>query len=87
MLSWNPVAVALINLAIATSRAGEIQRGDSCPSEETVGRKHVLGQALGRQERNACSKVSSEEEHLGHMGVVGSFHQGGGTQPGNIFPT
>ena len=52
-----PMAIALINFTIATSRAEEVQIGESCPSKVIVGRKGVLAQALGGQERKACSKV------------------------------
>ena len=53
MLSGNPVAVALMNLASAIVRAGDDQPGDSWLSEVTPGRKRVLAQAPGGQERTA----------------------------------
>ena len=65
MLWEKPMAVALIKLARATNRAREVYRGESYPSETTVGRKRVLVHALGGQERMTCLKVSSSKEHLG----------------------
>ena len=75
ILSGEPVAVALTNLTRATSSVGEVQIGDSCLSEVTVGRRRVLAHALGGQERKAYSKVSLSVEHLGHVGAAGSFQQ------------
>ena len=47
MLLRKPVAMALMNLTGETIALGEDQMADSCPSEVTFGRKHVLAQARG----------------------------------------
>ena len=72
MLSGNPVAVALMNLARATTRDGVDQMGDSWSSEVTPGRKRVLAQAQGGQENIAWLRFSSPEEYRGQVGSTGS---------------
>ena len=45
MPSGNPVAVALMNFARATTRGGEDQTGDVGPSDGTARRKRCLAQS------------------------------------------
>ena len=77
MLSGKPVAVALMNLAKATTSDRVDQMGDSWPSEVTPGRKRVLAQAQGGQDKTACAKLSSSEEHRGQVASTGSSCQAG----------
>ena len=72
MLSENPVAVAFMNLASATSRVGEDQRGDAESSDGTAQRKQCLAHSRGGHSRTACVKVSSSAEHLGQIRRTGS---------------
>ena len=77
ILSGKPVVVALMNLARATTSAGVDQMGDSWSSEVTPGRKRVLAQARGGQERTAWVKLYSSEEHRGQVASTGSPCQAG----------
>ena len=77
MPSGNPVAVDLMNFAKATTRGGEDQTGDARSSEGTAWRKRCLAHSRGGHSKTSCVKVSSPEEHLGHVGRTGSLHQSG----------
>ena len=77
MPSGKPVAVAFMNFARATTRGREDQTGEAGSSEGTARRKRCLAHSQGGHSRTACVKVSSPEEHLGHVGRTKSLHQSG----------
>ena len=75
MPSGNPVAVAFMNFAKATVRDGEVQTGEAGAREGTARRKRSRAHSRGGHSKTACEKDSSPEEHLGHKGRTGSWHQ------------
>ena len=77
MPSGKPVAVAFMNFARATVRAGEDQTGEAGAREGTARRKRSRAHSRGGHSKTACAKVSSPEEHLGHVGRTGFWHQSG----------
>ena len=74
MPSGKPVAVAFMNFAKETMRGGEDQTGDAGSSDGTARRKRCPADSRGGHPNAVCVKVSSSEEHLGHMGRTGSLH-------------
>ena len=77
MPSGNPVAVAFMNFASATTRWREDQTGDAGSSDGTAQRKRCLAHSRGGYPNRVCEKVSSSEEHLRHTGRTGSLYQDG----------